>query len=67
MRANCKTIEETITAINEDKLFAVSNLGVKSLSKIRRLILEYGYAQASGLRKKEFLHSLVKMNVKKGA
>ena len=67
MRANCKTIGEAIAAINEDKLFAVRNLGVKSISEIRRLILEYGYAQSSDRRKKDFLHNLVRMNVKKGA
>ena len=65
MRANCKTIGEAITAINEDKLFAVRNLGVKSIAEIRRLILEYGYAQASDRRKKELLHKLVQLNSKK--
>ena len=65
MRANCKTIGEAITAINEAKLFAVRNLGVKSIAEIRRLILEYGYAQASDRRKKEFLHRLVQLNPKK--
>ena len=47
------------------KLFAVRNLGVKSIAEIRRLILEYGYAQASDRRKKEFLHRLVQLNSKK--
>ena len=67
MRANCKTIGEAITAINEDKLFAVRNLGVKSIAEIRRLILEYGYSQASDRAKKEFLRNLVRLNAKKGA
>ena len=67
MRANCKTIGEAITAINEDKLFAVRNLGVKSIAEIRRLILEYGYSQASDRAKKEFLRNLVRLNTKKGA
>lgn len=66
MRANCKTIGEAITAINDNKLFSVRNLGVKSIAEIRRLILEYGYAQASDRRKKEFLHRLVQLNAKKG-
>ena len=65
MRANCKTIGEAITAINEDSLYKVRNLGVKSIAEIRRLILEYGYAQASERRKKEFLHRLVQLNSKK--
>ena len=64
MRANCKTIDEAITAINEDKLFAVRNLGVKSIAEIRGLILEYGYVQASERRKKEFLQKLVQLNKK---
>ena len=64
MRANCKTIGDAITAINEGKLFAVRNLGVKSIAEIRRLILEYGYAKASERRKKEFLHRLVQFNPK---
>lgn len=67
MRANCKTIGEAITAINENKLPAVRNLGVKSIAEIRALILEYGYAQASDRREKEFLHHLVRLNSKKGA
>ena len=66
MRAGCRTVGETITAINEDKLFAVRNLGVKSISEIRASILEYGYSQLSDRRKKEFLHDLVKMNRKEG-
>ena len=64
MRANCKTVGEAITAINEDSLYKVRNLGVKSIAEIRRLILEYGYAQASDRRKKEFLHRLVQLNSK---
>ena len=64
MRANCKTIGEAITAINEDKLFAVRNLGVKSIAEIRALILEYGYSQLSDRRKKEFLHNLIWLNSK---
>ena len=65
MRAGCKTIGEAITAINEDALMKVRNLGVKSVAEIRRLILEYGYSQASDRRKKEFLHRLVQLNSKK--
>ena len=64
MRANCKTIGEAITAINEGVLMKVRNLGVKSVAEIRRLILEYGYAQANDRRKKEFLHNLVRINKK---
>ena len=67
MRAGCKTIGQAITAINENKLPAVRNLGVKSIAEIRRLVLEYGYTQASERRKKEFLRNLVKLNAKKGA
>ena len=67
MRAGCKTVGEAITAINEDKLFSVRNLGVKSIAEIRRLILEYGYSQASDRAKKEFLRNLVRLNAKKGA
>ena len=66
MRAGCKTVGEAITAINESSLLKVRNLGVKSVGEIRRLILEYGYAQASDRRKKEFLHNLVRLNCKKG-
>ena len=62
MRANCKTVGEAITAINEGALMKVRNLGVKSVAEIRRLILEYGYTQASERRKKEFLHNLVRIN-----
>ena len=64
MRANCKTIGEAITAINENKLFSIRNLGVKSIAEIRRLILEYGYAQARDRSKKEFLHNIVRINKK---
>ena len=64
MRAGCKTVGQAITAINENKLLAVRNLGVKSVAEIRALILEYGYTQASDRRKKEFLHNLVRMNKK---
>ena len=67
MRAGCKTVGEAITAINEDKLFAVRNLGVKSIAEIRRLILEYGYSQASDRAKKDFLRNLIRLNTKKGA
>ena len=67
MRAGCKTVGEAINAINESSLLKVRNLGVKSVAEIRALILEYGYAQLSDRRKKEFLHNLVKMNCKKGA
>ena len=67
MRAGCKTVGEAITAINEDKLFSVRNLGVKSIAEIRRLILEYGYSQASDRAKKDFLRNLVRLNTKKGA
>lgn len=66
MRDGCKTIGQAITAINENTLPKVRNLGVKSIAEIRRLILEYGYAQASERRKKEFLYNLVRMNGKKG-
>ena len=64
MRANCKTVGEAITAINKGALMKVRNLGVKSVAEIRKLILEYGYAQASERRKKEFLHNLVRLNKK---
>ena len=64
MRAGCKTIGQAITAINENKLSAVRNLGVKSIAEIRRLVLEYGYSQSSERRKKEFLRNLVSMNSK---
>ena len=67
MRAGCKTVGEAITAINEDKLFSVRNLGVKSIAEIRRLILEYGSSQASDREKKDFLRNLVRLNTKKGA
>ena len=64
MRAGCHTVGQAITAINEDKLMSVRNLGIKSVAEIRRFILEYGYMQASERRKKEFLHNLVKLNAK---
>ena len=64
MRAGCHTVGQAITAINENKLMSVRNLGIKSVAEIRRFILEYGYLQASERRKKEFLHSLVKLNAK---
>ena len=64
MRAGCKTVGEAITVINENKLLSVRNLGIKSVAEIRKLILEYGYAQASDRRKKEFLHNLVQLNKK---
>lgn len=67
MRAGCKTIGQAITAINENTLPKVRNLGVKSIAEIRRLILEYGYAQASDRRKKEFLRRLVQLNSQKGS
>lgn len=66
MRAGCQTIGQAITAINENKLPAVRNLGVKSIVEIRKLVLEYGYAQASERRKREFLHHLVRLNCKNG-
>ena len=62
MRAGCKTIGQTITAINEDKLPTVRNLGAKSIAEIRKLVLEYGYAQSSERKKRDFLHNLVQMN-----
>ena len=64
MRAGCHTVGQAITAINENKLMSVRNLGIKSVAEIRRFILEYGYMQASERRKKEFLHNLVKLNAK---
>ena len=64
MRAGCKTVGETVTAINEGRLMSLRNLGVKSVAEIRALILEYGYAQLSDRRKKEFLHNLVRLNGK---
>ena len=64
MRAGCKTVGETITAINENALLKVRNLGVKSVAEIRSLILEYGYSQLSDRRKKDFLHNLVRLNCK---
>ena len=64
MRAGCHTVGQAITAINENKLMSVRNLGIKSVVEIRRFILEYGYMQASERRKKEFLHNLVKLNAK---
>ncbi len=64
MRAGCHTVGQAITAINENKLMSVRNLGIKSVAEIRRFILEYGYTQASERRKKEFLHNLVKLNAK---
>ena len=64
MRAGCHTVGQAITAINENKLMCVRNLGIKSVAEIRRFILEYGYMQASERRKKEFLHNLVKLNAK---
>ena len=64
MRAGCKTVGEAITVINENKLLSVRNLGIKSVAEIRKLILEYGYAQASDRRKKEFLHNLVRLKNK---
>ena len=67
MRAGCKTIGQAIMAINENKLPAVRNLGVKSIAEIRRLILEYGYSQASERRKREFLHNILRMNIEKKA
>lgn len=67
MRAGCKTIGQAITAINENKLPTVRNLGVKSIAEIRRLVLEYGYAKSSERRKKEFIRNLVRLNCKKGA
>ena len=67
MRAGCHTVGQAITAINENSLPEVRNLGIKSIAEIRRLILEYGYSQLSDYRKKEFLDNLVKMNCKKGA
>ena len=67
MRAGCKTVGEAITAINESSLLKVRNLGVKSVGEIRRLILEYGYSQASERRKREFLHNILRMNIEKKA
>ena len=64
MRAGCHTVGQAISAINENKLLSVRNLGIKSVAEIRRFILEYGYTQASERRKKEFLHNLVKLNAK---
>ena len=64
MRAGCHTVGQAISAINENKLMSVRNLGIKSVAEIRRFILEYGYTQASERRKKEFLHNLVKLNAK---
>ena len=64
MRAGCHTVGQAISAINENKLMSVRNLGIKSVAEIRRFILEYGYTQASERRKKEFLHNLVKLNAR---
>ena len=65
MRAGCNTVGETITAINEMDLLKFRNLGVKSVAEIRELILEYGYANLSERKKKEFLRNLVRLNCKK--
>ena len=62
MRTGCHTVGQAITAINEDGLRKVRNLGVKSIAEIRSSILEYGYSQLSDRRKKEFLHTLVRLN-----
>ena len=64
MRAGCHTVGQAISAINENTLMSVRNLGIKSVAEIRRFILEYGYTQASERRKKEFLHNLVKLNAR---
>ena len=64
MRTGCHTVGQTITAINEDGLKKVRNLGIKSIAEIRSAILEYGYAQASEARKREFIRNLVRSNCK---
>lgn len=65
MRTGCHTVGQAITAINEDGLRKVRNLGVKSIAEIRSSILEYGYSQASESRKREFIRNLVRANCKK--
>lgn len=62
MRAGCHTVGDVITAINEDKLRGVRNLGIKSMAEIRAFIMEYGYSRLSERRKREFIRNLVKLN-----
>ena len=64
MRTGCHTVGQAITAINEDGLRKVRNLGVKSIAEIRSAILEYGYTQSSEARKREFIRNLVRLNCK---
>ena len=64
MRTGCHTVGQAITAINEDGLRKVRNLGVKSIAEIRSAILEYGYTQSSEARKREFIRNLVRSNCK---
>ena len=62
MRANCKTVGQAITAINQQSLQGMRNLGRKSVAEIRSLIVEYGYKQLSETRKREFLLNLLQVN-----
>ena len=62
MRANCKTVGQAITAINQQSLQGMRNLGRKSIAEIRSLIVEYGYKQLSETRKREFLLNLLQIN-----
>ena len=62
MRANCKTVGQAITAINQQSLQGMRNLGRKSIAEIRSLIVEYGYKQLSETRKREFLLNLLQVN-----
>ena len=62
MRANCKTVGQAITAINQQSLQGMRNLGRKSVAEIRSLIVEYGYKQLSETRKREFLLNLLQIN-----
>ena len=64
MRAGCKTVGQLIEKINEGSLIGLRQIGVKSIAELRRFVVEFGYAQMSDRRKKEFLHNFVKRNGK---
>ncbi len=61
-RAGINTVEKVIDAIQENKLYGVRNLGVKSIAEINVRIYEFGYQSLSESARKNFVKDLLDTN-----
>ena len=64
MRAGLDTIEKVIDAMQENKIGTIRSLGAKSKAEIHVRIYEFGYDSMDEKARKEFVKSLVELNVK---